>query len=224
MLLAGVEVVPNDVLLDVGAALVISGPNAGGKTVALKTVGDLAVLMAQAGLRLPTARPAMVPLYREIVTDVGDDQSILANLSTFSAHMRHVIEGWRRRREDGAGTLVLLDEIAVGTDPGQGAALAEAILLHLSAARGDGGDDDALRAAEAAGWGAAGALRERGGGLRSRADAADVSPDCWGCRGLRARSRWRGAWGCRSALLRYASVAAGDERRRRSTRCCAGEP
>lgn len=133
LLLAGVDVVPNDVALPRGAALVISGPNAGGKTVALKMVG-LAVLMAQAGLRLPTARPAMVPLYREVVTDVGDDQSILANLSTFSAHIGHVREACAAAARDGAGTLVLLDEIAVGTDPGQGAALAEAILLHLSAA------------------------------------------------------------------------------------------
>lgn len=131
MLLAGVEVVPNDLLLDVGAALVISGPNAGGKTVALKTLG-ICCLMAQAGLRLPTKTAAMVPLVRRIVTDVGDDQSIAANLSTFSAHMRHVIEALASAAEDGAGTLVLLDEVAVGTEPEQGAALAESILLDLT--------------------------------------------------------------------------------------------
>ena len=132
MLLAGVEVVPNDLLLKVGSALVISGPNAGGKTVALKTLG-LCALMAQAGLRLPTREPASLPLVRRIVSDVGDDQSITANLSTFSAHMRHVCSALAAAAEDGAGTLVLLDEVAVGTEPEQGAALAESILLELTA-------------------------------------------------------------------------------------------
>jgi DNA mismatch repair protein MutS2 len=132
MLLAGVDVVPNDLLLRVGSALVISGPNAGGKTVALKTLG-LCALMAQAGLRLPTKDPACLPLVRRIVSDVGDDQSITANLSTFSAHMRHVCAALAAAAADGAGTLVLLDEVAVGTEPEQGAALAESILLELTA-------------------------------------------------------------------------------------------
>lgn len=132
MLLAGVEVVPNDLLLRVGAALVISGPNAGGKTVALKTLG-LCALMAQAGLRLPTRGPASLPLVRRIVSDVGDDQSITANLSTFSAHMGHVCAALAAAAADGGGTLVLLDEVAVGTEPEQGAALAESILLELTA-------------------------------------------------------------------------------------------
>ncbi len=132
MLLAGVDVVANDIRLRVGAALVISGPNAGGKTVALKTLG-LGVLMAQAGLRLATRGPAFLPPVRRIVTDVGDDQSIAANLSTFSAHMRHVCEALASAEQDGAGTLVLLDEVAVGTEPEQGAALAESILLDLTA-------------------------------------------------------------------------------------------
>ncbi|WAS97544.1 endonuclease MutS2 [Nannocystis punicea] len=131
MVLSGVEVVPNDIVLEVGSALVISGPNAGGKTVALKTLG-LCTLMAQAGLRLPTRRPARVPLVGAIVTDVGDDQSISANLSTFSAHMQHVCAALAAAQVE--PTLVLLDEIAVGTDPEQGAALAEAILLALTEA------------------------------------------------------------------------------------------
>lgn len=131
MVLAGTVVVPNDLRVPVGGALVISGPNAGGKTVALKTLG-LCVLMVQAGLRLPTSEPAGVPLFREVITDVGDDQSITANLSTFSAHIGHVIEALRSAGEDPAGTLVLLDEVAVGTDPEQGAALAEAILRRLT--------------------------------------------------------------------------------------------
>ncbi|MEZ4452084.1 MAG: Smr/MutS family protein [Nannocystaceae bacterium] len=131
LLLAGVDVVANDLRLERGAALIVSGPNAGGKTVALKCVG-LAVLLAQAGIRVPTSRPATVPLFRQVVTDVGDDQSLFANLSTFSAHIAHVREALAAAASDGAGTLVLLDEIAVGTDPGQGAALAESILHHLT--------------------------------------------------------------------------------------------
>ena len=130
MVLSGAEVVPNDLRVRLGGGLVISGPNAGGKTVALKTLG-LCVLMSQAGLRLPTTEPATVPLYRHVITDVGDDQSISANLSTFSAHIKHVIEALERAGDDAAGTLVLLDEVAVGTDPEQGAALAEAILRRL---------------------------------------------------------------------------------------------
>lgn len=135
MVLDGIDVVPNDIVLEVGSALVISGPNAGGKTVALKTLGLLS-LMAQAGLRLPTRRPAKLPLVRAIVTDVGDDQSISANLSTFSAHMQHVRAALAAAQREGHGALVLLDEIAVGTDPEQGAALAEAILLALTEAGG----------------------------------------------------------------------------------------
>jgi DNA mismatch repair protein MutS2 len=130
MLLDGVDVVPNDIVLERGHGLVISGPNAGGKTVALKTLG-LCALMAAAGLRVPCRGRARLPLFRHVITDVGDDQSIAANLSTFSAHIGHVRDAVGFAASDGAGTLVLLDEIAVGTDPEQGAALAEAILLHL---------------------------------------------------------------------------------------------
>lgn len=130
MVLRGVDVVPNDIVLNVGQGLVISGPNAGGKTVALKTLG-LCTLMAQAGLPLPTDRPANLPLFDAIVTDVGDDQSIAANLSTFSAHIGHVMDALREAQTDGPRVLVLLDEVAVGTDPDQGAALAEAILTAL---------------------------------------------------------------------------------------------
>ncbi|MBK6917866.1 MAG: Smr/MutS family protein [Deltaproteobacteria bacterium] len=130
MLLRGREVVPNLLRVAHGTALVISGPNAGGKTVALKTIG-LCVLLARVGVRLPTASPARVPLFRGIVTDVGDDQSIARDLSTFSAHIGHVRRACERARDDGEGTLVLLDEVAVGTDPDQGAALAEAIVREL---------------------------------------------------------------------------------------------
>ncbi len=130
MTLAGLDVVPNDLHVEHCGALIISGPNAGGKTVALKTLG-LCVLMAQAGLRIPTSAPASIPLFRSIVTDVGDDQSIVGGLSTFSAHMGHVRDALEHAAADGPGTLVLLDEVAVGTDPEQGAALAEALLREL---------------------------------------------------------------------------------------------
>lgn len=130
MALEGLDVVPNDLHVEHGGALIISGPNAGGKTVALKTLG-LCVLMTQAGLRLPTSEPASIPLFRHVVTDVGDDQSIVGGLSTFSAHMGHVRSALEHAAADGSGTLVLLDEVAVGTDPEQGAALAEALLREL---------------------------------------------------------------------------------------------
>lgn len=130
MLLDGVDVVPNDIVLERGHALVISGPNAGGKTVALKTLG-LFALMAAAGLALPCQGSPSIPVFRQIITDVGDDQSIAANLSTFSAHVGHVRAALEAAERDGPGTLVLLDEVAVGTDPEQGAALAEAILVAL---------------------------------------------------------------------------------------------
>nr|WP_255216700.1 Smr/MutS family protein [Pseudenhygromyxa sp. WMMC2535] len=129
MLLDDVDVVPNDVELARGHALIISGPNAGGKTVALKTLG-LCALMAAAGLRLPCRR-AKLPVFRHLITDVGDDQSLTANLSTFSAHIAHVLEALALAAGDGPGTLVLLDEVAVGTDPEQGAALAESLLVEL---------------------------------------------------------------------------------------------
>lgn len=130
MVIDGVDVVPNDIVLGRGHALVISGPNAGGKTVALKTLG-LFALMAAAGLALPCQGSAKIPVFRQIITDVGDDQSIAANLSTFSAHIGHVGAALEAAERDGPGTLVLLDEVAVGTDPEQGAALAEAILIAL---------------------------------------------------------------------------------------------
>lgn len=124
MLLSGVNVVPNDVVLPAGGALVISGPNAGGKTVALKLTG-LCVLLSRAGLHVPAQEGSRLPWFDKVMTDVGDDQSLEKNLSTFSAHVLHLCEFLRQA---GPRTLILLDEIAVGTDPEQGAALAQAVL------------------------------------------------------------------------------------------------
>jgi DNA mismatch repair protein MutS2 len=126
----GVTVVPSDLELSPGRALVISGPNAGGKTVALKTFGLLA-LMARLGLPLPTGDGARVGLFDEILTDVGDQQSLSKNLSTFSAHIQNVAGIVRAAS---GSSLVLLDELASGTDPREGEALASAILLGLAEA------------------------------------------------------------------------------------------
>jgi len=131
MMLAGTEVVPNDIVLPLGGTLIISGPNAGGKTVALKLTG-LCALMARAGLHLPVQEGSTVPFFSCILTDVGDDQSLERNLSTFSAHvlnLRHFLQ------RAAPGTLILLDEIAVGTDPEQGAALAQALLEAMAQAQ-----------------------------------------------------------------------------------------
>ena len=106
--------------------LIISGPNAGGKTVTMKSLG-IAVLMAQAGIPVP-ADEVRLPLFRCVLADIGDQQSIEANLSTFSAHVTH-IEGMARAA--GSEDLVLLDELGASTEPNEGAALAIAILEHF---------------------------------------------------------------------------------------------
>jgi DNA mismatch repair protein MutS2 len=128
MVLAGERVVANDFDLGHTGSLVVTGPNAGGKTVALKTVG-LACLMAQSGLHPPCAPGSRVPFYEGIFTSMGDDQDIAARLSTFTAHMTNLKRILDRAGED---RLVLLDEVAVGTEPTQGAALARALLEKLA--------------------------------------------------------------------------------------------
>jgi DNA mismatch repair protein MutS2 len=129
LVLAKTKVVANDLRLRAGRVLVVSGPNAGGKTVALKTLG-LVAMMVRAGLPVPVAEPSRVGWFDPVECDVGDDQSIARNLSTFSAHVTNLAEVIGRVRP---GALVLLDELAGGTDPEEGAALAAAVLETLAA-------------------------------------------------------------------------------------------
>jgi DNA mismatch repair protein MutS2 len=121
-------VVPFFLSLDPGErALVVSGPNTGGKTVLLKSIG-LTFLLAQSGILPPVGPGTRLPLLREIFADIGDEQSIEKSLSTYSAHLanaREILEG------AGRGTLVLMDEMGTGTDPAEGAALARALLETL---------------------------------------------------------------------------------------------
>ncbi|MDJ0766746.1 MAG: Smr/MutS family protein [Myxococcota bacterium] len=128
LVLDGIDVVPTTIHCTPGKSLIISGPNAGGKTVALKTVGLISLMLA-AGLPIPARADASLGVPRHVLTDIGDDQSLQSNLSTFSAHMTNISS---ILASAGTGSIVLLDELAAGTDPSEGAALAEAILEQLS--------------------------------------------------------------------------------------------
>ncbi|MBX3219442.1 MAG: Smr/MutS family protein [Labilithrix sp.] len=125
-------VVPSDLAIGARRAMVVSGPNAGGKTVALKTMG-LVALMVRAGLPVPCAADSVVGIFEVVLTDVGDDQSLTKSLSTFSAHVRNLA---RILDDTQPGALVLLDELAGGTDPREGEALAAGMLDSLTARGG----------------------------------------------------------------------------------------
>lgn len=119
------KVIPNDMHLDADTrVLVISGPNAGGKTVAMKSIG-LAAAMARAGMLIPANKNCRLPFYAQIFADIGDEQDIALSLSSYSAHMLKLKEFLSKA---GSDTLILLDELATSTDPTEGAALASAVL------------------------------------------------------------------------------------------------
>ena len=130
LLAQGIRAVP--ISLEMGppdlTTVVVTGPNTGGKTVALKTVGMLAA-MAMSGLPIPAEPDSRIPFLTEVWADIGDEQSISQSLSTFSAHLTQILRILPRA---GPGSLVLLDELGAGTDPSEGAALGVSLLEHLN--------------------------------------------------------------------------------------------
>ena len=121
------KVIPNNISFDKYLGIVITGPNTGGKTVLLKTVG-LLVLMTKCGLLIPATKDSNVMIYDKVCCDIGDEQSILENLSTFSGHMSNIVDIINTITPN---SLVLFDEIGGGTDPSEGSSLAISILEYL---------------------------------------------------------------------------------------------
>ncbi|AKG22218.1 endonuclease MutS2 [Calothrix sp. 336/3] len=132
----GHPVVPVDLLVQPETRVVtITGPNTGGKTVTLKTLG-LGALMAKVGLFVPAREPVEIPWFDQVLADIGDEQSLQQSLSTFSGHIRRIsriLSALDREEAEDSASLVLLDEVGAGTDPAEGSALAIALLQHLAA-------------------------------------------------------------------------------------------
>ncbi len=126
------QVIANDFLLtEKQSIVIISGPNAGGKTVAMKTVG-LFVYLNQLAIPLPTKQPAQLSYFKHIYADIGDQQSVLENLSTFAGHIQQLVPLTDQVKPN---DLVLIDELGTGTDPKEGESLARSLLIHLQAKR-----------------------------------------------------------------------------------------
>ena len=129
------KVVPTDLVMRPDLRVVaITGPNTGGKTVTLKTLG-LTALMAKVGMFIPAKEPVELPWFDSVLADIGDEQSIEQSLSTFSGHVKRIgriLEELDKSEADSANSLVLLDEVGAGTDPSEGSALAIALLKHLA--------------------------------------------------------------------------------------------
>ena len=171
--------------------MVVSGPNTGGKTVSLKTVG-LAALSAQSGIPV-AADQAQLPIFDRVLADIGDEQSIAADLSTFSAHVLNIKGMLETATEH---SLILVDEMGTGTAPDEGAALAVALLEEFRARRAltlATTHHDRLKAYASTTPGILNAAMEF--------DETNLRPTyrlLVGCRGLRAESRSRGGLACRS--------------------------